>query len=107
VAAIEASVNGDKPPTTWETLASIESLSRGALEKDKRDEEEQRSAGSVVVKRLAGNAMDAKHDIKKRMLAIASFSTFGTPDKLMTSGVPYFEIEVIKSYGGFRNLVSP
>jgi len=100
VASIEASVNGDKPPTSWETLASIESLSRGALEKEKKDEEEQLSSGSVIVKRLSGSALETKHDIKKRILAISSFSTFGAPGKFVSSGVLYYEIEIIKAHGG-------
>ena len=38
VESIEAAVNGGKPKSTWETLASIESMSRTALEKEKKDE---------------------------------------------------------------------
>lgn len=98
--SIESSVNGSKAPSSWETLASIESLSRGALEREKKDEEEQRSNGTVVVKRLAGNSIDTKHDVKKRTVTFNSFSTFGAPGKFAASGVLYYEVEIIKSFNG-------
>ena len=97
--SIEAAVTDGKPPSTWETLASIESLSRGALEKEQKGADAQRSAGLTVVKRFAGNALEIKHDFTKRMIVCSSFSTFGAPEKLAESGVLYYEIEIVKAHG--------
>ena len=96
LASMEAT-EGEHVTTNWDTLVSLESLSRGALEKEKKYEESQRKAGAVVVKRLAGNPSEPKHDWQNKVIKIGSFSTYGAPEMAGETGVLYYEIEIVKS----------
>ena len=57
---------------------------------------QQRAAGGPVVERLHGDAGRVEHDLPTRTLRYKGFSTAGAPNLLVTSGVLYYEVEIVK-----------
>lgn len=67
-----------------------------AMLKEKEDEDAQRVRGGVVVKRLRGEPGSITHDIAESKLSFADeFATAGAPESVTTSGVLYYEVEVL------------
>jgi energy-coupling factor transporter ATP-binding protein EcfA2 len=86
--------------TAYDKVMEIEKSTKEALEKERQREQAQREAGKIVVKRLIGNPTHTTHNIEMQQIVFCGcFPTFGAPDKLTTSGVLYYEIEVIKAHG--------
>eukprot|EP00592_Proboscia_alata_P021127 CAMPEP_0194403016 /NCGR_PEP_ID=MMETSP0176-20130528/1689_1 /TAXON_ID=216777 /ORGANISM="Proboscia alata, Strain PI-D3" /LENGTH=734 /DNA_ID=CAMNT_0039200657 /DNA_START=106 /DNA_END=2307 /DNA_ORIENTATION=- len=75
-----------------------------AIEKEKDEEKTQKDAGDVIVKRLVGSVSSIRHDISKNILTYESFSTAGTPHLYATSGVIYYELEVLENECGYPQL---
>lgn len=62
--------------------------------------DEQKAKGEIVFKRLRGDpACSLKHDSKERKVVFPAFCTFGSPDLMCTSGVIYYEIEILDANG--------
>lgn len=102
-----ASPEAGQDPTkasAYDKAMEIEKARKEALEKEREIEESQRDAGKTVVKRLIGNPTHTMHHNPQLQQIIFSefFPTFGAPDKLTTSGVLYYEIELIKSHGAVQ-----
>ena len=57
----EAASGKPENPSVWDKIASIEKTCQAAVEREKQNEQEQRSSGRPVVKRLAGRPVDADH----------------------------------------------
>jgi len=87
--------------SAYDRAMEIDKNTKEALEKERRSEESQREAGKTVVKRLVGNPAHTIHNIEMQQIVCCGccFPTFGAPDKLTTSGVLYYEIEVIQAHG--------
>lgn len=59
--------------------------------------EEQKAKGAIVVKRLRGAPGTAlEQDVKEHTAKFNSFATLGAPESLVTSGVMYYEMEVLE-----------
>ena len=68
---------------------------KSAAEKEKENAETQRLAGDVVVLRLSGEPINVEHDITTTTVKFEGVSTVGAPETLVTSGVVYYEFQVI------------
>lgn len=88
-----------KDRSAYNAVMKMKKTSEDALEKEKANEEEQRQAGVVVVKRLIGNPVGNVHSTESRQIMFGGFSTFGAPEKLVTAGVLYYEMQVLKAHG--------
>lgn len=66
-----------------------------AAQKEKESEDAQRASGSLVVKRLRGEPGFITHNIPESKLDFATFSTAGAPENVTTSGVLYYEVDVL------------
>ena len=59
----------------------------------------QRATGDVVVQILRGSSLQVTVDVPAKQLTFDNFATVGAPEALTTSGVLYYEIEVLEAGG--------
>jgi hypothetical protein len=83
----------------WIVPGLVEKM-KAAAEKEKENAEAQRFAGDVVVIRLSGEPIDVEHDITAKTVKFEGVSTVGAPEALVTSGVVYYEFQVLSIDGG-------
>ena len=83
----------------WIVPGLVEKM-KAVAEKEKENAEAQRLAGDVVVLRLSGEPINVKHDITAKTVKFKGVSTVGAPEALVTSGVVYYEFEVLSMDGG-------
>lgn len=72
---------------------------KAAVEKEKEAAAAQRAAGDVVVHRLIGTPTCIEHQHAAKTLKFNNFATAGAPEALATSGVVYYEIQILKQDG--------
>lgn len=71
-----------------------------ALKAEKAAIEDQQAKGGPVLKRLRGEpGQSVKHLTETRTLEMVRFPTVGAPGMLASSGVLYYEVEILKSDG--------
>ena len=83
----------------WIVPGLVEKL-KASAEKENENAEAQRLAGDVVVLRLSGEPINVEHDITTTTVKFEGVSTVGAPETLVTSGVVYYEFEVLSIDGG-------
>ncbi len=84
----------------WIVPGLVEKM-KAAAEKEKENAEAQRLAGDIVVLRLSGENINVEHDITAKTVKFEEgVCTVGAPEALMTSGVVYYEFEVLSIDGG-------
>jgi mitochondrial chaperone BCS1 len=90
------SVADPEKESAWETVATMERLTKAALEKETNDERAQSEIhNDYVVKRLTGSPTDATHDFNKQEIVFEGFFlTYGVADLFKSSGVLYYEISI-------------
>ena len=71
-----------------------------AVEEEKKGVEAQRAAGGAVVMRVRGKPGSITHDLGRKTLEFGRFATAGSPDLLTSSGVVYYEFEIVASDDG-------
>ena len=80
--------------------AKAAAAAAAAAEQEKENAAAQREAGDVVVVRLNGEPVDVQHDIVAKTVKFNTYCTVGAPEALVTSGVVYYELEVLDNEGG-------
>merc|ERR1712007_154425 len=60
---------------------------------------EQKSRGGVVLTRIRGGLGSITHDVKEHMVQFGPFSTIGALESITTSGVVYYEVELLECQG--------
>ena len=79
----------------WDPASCLKAKN-DAIQKEKGDEEAQRDAGDVVMKRIRGvTGSSIKHCIDDKTISFQAFSTVGAPGLLTDTGVLYFELEIL------------